>query len=112
MLSWLSLFRLSLTNQPTILEHICSVVKFILPGTHAGEMSGPLKWKGLCQTGTRQSPVNLAVGTASLKVAADMGDFDFAYGTLEKTDVLNTGHGTMQVGNLQSFLSLNRQPVG
>ena len=27
-----------------------------------------------------------------------MGDFDFAYGALEKADVLNTGHGTMQVG--------------
>lgn len=63
----------------------------------AGEMSGPGKWKGLCETGTRQSPVNLPVNSASLKVAADMGDFDFAYGTLEKTDVLNTGHGTMQV---------------
>lgn len=69
-----------------------------------GEMNGPLKWKGLCQTGTRQSPVNLPIGSAALKVDADMGDFDFAYGTLEKTDVLNTGHGTMQVnfqpGNL------------
>lgn len=62
-----------------------------------GELAGPGKWKGLCQTGSRQSPVNLPVTSTVLKVDADMGDFDFAYGALEKTDVLNTGHGTMQV---------------
>ncbi len=26
-----------------------------------------------------------------------MGEFDFAYSSFEKVDVLNTGHGTMQV---------------
>ncbi|GIL92501.1 hypothetical protein Vretimale_19327 [Volvox reticuliferus] len=83
---------------------ICKPGEAKAAGWSYGEVAGPPTWKGVCATGKRQSPINIPVNTSAPKVEAEMGDFDFAYGSFEKCDVLNTGHGTMQVnfppGNL------------
>ncbi|MEW5316588.1 MAG: hypothetical protein WDW38_007954 [Sanguina aurantia] len=59
-----------------------------------GDVSGPPLWPGTCSTGIRQSPIDISLGNLPLP-AAD--DFRFAYTSAFGLEVLNTGHGTMQV---------------
>lgn len=83
-------------NGPSRLEGI-NLLTFMSSSYASGEAAGPPNWKGVCATGKRQSPINIPLNTSAPKVDAEMGEFDFAYGSFEQSDVLNTGHGTMQV---------------
>lgn len=64
-----------------------------------GDLEGPKQWVGLCQTGVRQSPINIPLRrpVEGSNVEAFKGAFEFTYDYLEKISVLNTGHGTPQV---------------
>ena len=67
-----------------------------------------MAWQGVCATGKLQSPVNLplagadsasgASGASLRRVVAAQTAPMFRYGMKESVRVLNTGHGTPQVG--------------
>ena len=65
----------------------------------AGDLEGPKQWGGVCQSGARQSPINIPLRKPSDKANVEpfKGAFEFTYDYLEKISVLNTGHGTPQV---------------
>lgn len=60
-----------------------------------GGPSGPTGWGGFCAFGRQQSPVDVPVKGAQLKMDA-LGKLHFNYSAADVT-VVNTGHGTMQV---------------
>ena len=66
-------------------------------------------YAGVCTIGGLQSPINIPLATHFAKVAAGTlgdasalnrrGDITFAYNNQSNANVVNTGHGTMQVSN-------------
>nr|ARS22397.1 alpha-carbonic anhydrase [Chlamydomonas sp. ICE-L] len=60
--------------------------------------AGPTKWPAVCGIGEAQSPVNVVLQpSVSTKGNFPVGQIEFTYGRYENVDILNTGHGTMQV---------------
>ena len=89
--------RCTCTLMPTTEVHGCIA--------HAGDVSGPIKWSGVCTTGERQSPIDvLAPGLDEnyTPLYSRFGNPEFMYQKSKDLSVLNTGHGTMQVGLLGS----------
>uniref|UniRef100_A0A7S3VU25 carbonic anhydrase n=1 Tax=Dunaliella tertiolecta TaxID=3047 RepID=A0A7S3VU25_DUNTE len=72
-------------------------------GFTAGYTGWLRRWSGICAAGGQQSPVDLPLALYTTPDEAPkgytnkFGDIKFKYGVNETVDVLNTGHGTMQV---------------
>jgi hypothetical protein len=58
---------------------------------------GPSGWKGVCQYGEKQSPVDLALKKLASGGKGKLTDLIFNYKDVERTFVTNMGHGTPQV---------------
>lgn len=58
---------------------------------------GPSGWKGICQYGEKQSPVDLSLKKLAAGGKGKLSDLIFNYKDVERTFVTNMGHGTPQV---------------
>lgn len=66
-----------------------------------GQLEGPKNWGGVCQIGASQSPIDVPLSQLFVRgpnPGEGMGPIDFDYPAAGRAAVLNTGHGTMQVG--------------
>nr|AVI02150.1 alpha-carbonic anhydrase 4 [Chlamydomonas sp. ICE-L] len=83
----------------------CACCADVLSSAKANEWGyggeAPASWPGVCTTGGRQSPINVTLApkikSAQGKTKYPVTPIKFNYGRREKVEVLNTGHGTMQV---------------
>ena len=58
---------------------------------------GPKTWAGMCVAGQAQTPINIPLKTQPHNVLSPFGDLSFDMPNAASS-ILNTGHGTMQVG--------------
>ncbi|GAX73853.1 hypothetical protein CEUSTIGMA_g1303.t1 [Chlamydomonas eustigma] len=65
--------------------------------TYSPDTSGPYSWPGVCTVGQQQSPVNLLLSDTVHLNSPKYKDLVFQYDAPVDANLINTGHGSMQV---------------